>query len=320
MQLRDALGPDHPYDLCLNPLHRIITGLSSADLEMQLELNPSAIDEGDWIGTTPLMWAAMRDDVCALRSLLSRHANIELRDTEQRTALHYAAELGSSESVAILLNAGADANVADVIGLTPLFVATLEIWSLSEMSKIVSLLKEHGADLEAKDQSGKTTLYYAVELHSTTALDALLKSGAKYDKVVVGLALQLINPAVLKILYKYNMISSWWATNWFFLDDRFRGIMIYGTAKSMLAFADSNHPSEECNVSELLSWIRYIRSDTTEEDYEAFKILLAKKATAIEPSQQGFQAAGTLESVKREDGQDGELEELFEDALEEFHT
>lgn len=50
------------YDLQLTPVHRIVVGLSSVPLQSQLESDASAINDPDWQGRTPLMWAAIRDD------------------------------------------------------------------------------------------------------------------------------------------------------------------------------------------------------------------------------------------------------------------
>lgn len=59
IRLRQLLGSEDRYDLQLTAIHRIIVGLSCADLQEQLDLDPSLINQGDWIGMSPLMWAGL---------------------------------------------------------------------------------------------------------------------------------------------------------------------------------------------------------------------------------------------------------------------
>jgi ankyrin repeat protein len=65
------------YDaLELTLLHRIILGLSTADLKTQLELCVSDIDTPDSGGRTPLMWATRRGDIESLKSLIAYRADV----------------------------------------------------------------------------------------------------------------------------------------------------------------------------------------------------------------------------------------------------
>src|SRR5262249_54812549 len=55
----------------------------------------------------------------AIRALLDRHANVNAREADGTTPLHWAVRVDDPESVQLLLRAGADVNVANRSGVTP---------------------------------------------------------------------------------------------------------------------------------------------------------------------------------------------------------
>lgn len=75
-------------------------------------------------GRTPLLLAAMYDQLDVLQLCLSRGANVSNRDdATASSALHFAARAGSPRAVTLLLNEGADVSMKDAQGLTPMDVA-----------------------------------------------------------------------------------------------------------------------------------------------------------------------------------------------------
>jgi uncharacterized protein len=118
------------------------------------------------IGTTPLLRAAKAGDMAAVDLLLQYKANVELPNTNGITPLLAAAGIGSSaldtrgrykteadaaETVKLLLAAGADINVRDRGGQTPLHGAAASGWN-----QVITVLAEGKADLFAKDSRGRT--------------------------------------------------------------------------------------------------------------------------------------------------------------------
>jgi len=83
------------------------------------------------------------------------------------------------KAIRFLLDHGANVNVEDVDGRTPiLFAANSDYQTL----ETVKLLIDHGADVNAKNHFGQSPLYLA-KLHGNTPIvSLLLKSGAKADK------------------------------------------------------------------------------------------------------------------------------------------
>jgi hypothetical protein len=84
-----------------------------------------------------------------------------------------AARDGSLVRLRALISAGADMNVKDVEGWTPLMVAALK-----GHAKIVVLLLSHGAHIDAKNNSGWTALRFASSVGDTEMMTLLIGYGA----------------------------------------------------------------------------------------------------------------------------------------------
>lgn len=77
----------------------------------------------------------------------------DLRDMHGQAALHVAARLGQAQLVKVLLDAGADPDLADGDGWTPLRAA-----SWGGHTEVVELLVARGCALDSTDQEGRTAL------------------------------------------------------------------------------------------------------------------------------------------------------------------
>ena len=82
------------------------------------------VNAGDNTGTTPLMWAAMNNQVTVISILIKYKANVNMQDDDGWTPLHFAAASDSYRAAEILLNNGADANIADIDGKRAVNVTT----------------------------------------------------------------------------------------------------------------------------------------------------------------------------------------------------
>lgn len=113
----------------------------------------------DLIGGGDMFRAARKGNRARVAALLARGVTPDVRDGRDATPLHYAAT--SAEGIVeVLLWAGADANVADRLGRTPLHAAVLGRASPS----VVERLLVAGADPNAVDSSGATPAMEAVAL------------------------------------------------------------------------------------------------------------------------------------------------------------
>jgi ankyrin repeat protein len=133
-----------------------------------------------WMGETALMWAAAEGHGAMVKLLAEAGAALDARAAAQEfakytfngstmvstplprggmTALLLAAREGSLAGVRALVEAGANLNVADRDGATPLIMAIL-----NRHNDVAALLIEKGAALDAADTVGMTALYAAVDL------------------------------------------------------------------------------------------------------------------------------------------------------------
>ncbi|XP_014673036.1 PREDICTED: putative ankyrin repeat protein RF_0381 [Priapulus caudatus] len=117
-------------------------------------------------GATPLTMAGSKGDEAAVRMLLSHGANANAANSHGETSLYHATYCGKLNIMRLLLEAGADPNVAETMsGKMPLMMAVSK-----GDEAVVRMLLSHGADANVADSDRRNTLYHAVRL--------LLEAGA----------------------------------------------------------------------------------------------------------------------------------------------
>lgn len=87
-----------------------------------------------------------------------------------KSALHAAAERGNAEYIKILLERGADINIQNEEGYTPLMKAIYR-----ENPETVKLLLDNGADVNIKTNNGETVF----DMYSTPEVEAVLEAYKK---------------------------------------------------------------------------------------------------------------------------------------------
>ena len=147
-----------------------LAGASCLALLLALAPVSAAVD-------APVADAAMRQDVEAVRGLIAREADPDAAHGDGMTALHWAAQHGDVEIIALLTGAGADvAGRTRLGGHTPLHVA-----SRRARAAAVRALLAAGADAGAVTSTGATALHFAAGSGSAAAVSALLDGGADVD-------------------------------------------------------------------------------------------------------------------------------------------
>jgi len=97
-----------------------------------------------------------------------------IETTPPVVSIHEAAAGGDIEQIKSLISGGADVNAKDNNGSTPLHYAVI----LANMD-VIKLLISNGADVNAKDKEGRTPLSWAKDLENNELVDLLRKHGAK---------------------------------------------------------------------------------------------------------------------------------------------
>jgi len=120
-----------------------------------------------------LVDAVRRGDVEEVARLLAAGADPNVKDLDGKTPLYYAAEQCNADIAELLLRHGADPNAKNVRGETPLHRA---VWE--RCGAVVELLLRRGADPNARDADGETPLHEAVSVRDVALVELLLKHGA----------------------------------------------------------------------------------------------------------------------------------------------
>ena len=131
---------------------------------------------------SPLIEATKSNDLRLVLNLLApgpKSADMSATDRGRRTALHWAADLGYTEIVDVLLARNAQTEVRTKSqGRTPLYLAAAH-----GHTQAASLLLERGAAVNAASKvDGATALHKAAQLGHTEIINTLIASKADVDK------------------------------------------------------------------------------------------------------------------------------------------
>jgi Ankyrin repeats (3 copies)/Ankyrin repeat len=161
-------------------------------------------DESSDAGITPLMWAARYGATQSMAALLDAGADANARDHNNRwTPLLHAVHKQRPQAVRLLLERGADADAAAPGGLTPLLMAAADT-----DPSTVEVLLEYGANPRAEGPGGATPLTQAVSGGAMTDIDRPLLGGCRRATVN---ALMTHDPILRVARTAVGLQAIWWA-------------------------------------------------------------------------------------------------------------
>uniref|UniRef100_A0A6C0ED74 Uncharacterized protein n=1 Tax=viral metagenome TaxID=1070528 RepID=A0A6C0ED74_9ZZZZ len=133
----------------------------------------------DDFGRTALFYAIKYNNLEIVKILVKNGAETTIIDNNGDSYLALACHNGNTEIVKILLENGASSviNEADIGGLTPLLYATKR-----KHFDIIKLLVEHGADVNIQNKEGFTPLINSILYEDKKSVELLLKSGANVEQ------------------------------------------------------------------------------------------------------------------------------------------
>ena len=126
--------------------------------------------------STPDLVSAVRaGNPTAVRALLQRRVDVNAREVDGTTALHWAARAADVQTVTLLVGAGADVNAVNRYGASPLSVA-----ARTGNALVLGALLKAGASVSAADAAlaeGQTLLMLAARTGNVDAVKLLAKPG-----------------------------------------------------------------------------------------------------------------------------------------------
>ncbi len=142
-----------------------------------------------------------------VRALLEQKVDVNAREGDGATALHWAVVRDDVALVEALLGAGADANAANDYGVTPVSLACT-----NRNATVVGRLLDAGADPDAATRMGETALMTCAKTGSADALEALLDHGASnvdareesHGQTALMWAAAQENPDVVRVLLAHG--------------------------------------------------------------------------------------------------------------------
>lgn len=150
-------------------------------LTAEAEVNSKDVD-----GSTPVLWATYHSNLDIVRELIAAGADVNIANRYGVTPLLQASRLGNFPIIHVLVNAGADINAAQPEGETPLMAA-----AAAGAVDAVKVFIARGADVNTKERAqDQTALMWASGEGHLAVIDALLEAGA--DPNAVGRVTSLL--------------------------------------------------------------------------------------------------------------------------------
>ncbi|XP_023318093.1 serine/threonine-protein phosphatase 6 regulatory ankyrin repeat subunit A-like [Trichogramma pretiosum] len=176
------------------PLHHALVKVELRAVAELLLRKGAATNLVDWEGSTPLHTVCKYadDDYCVRMLIeLSNEENkpieVDARDKLGRTPLHLALAKGNGQVVKYLLKLGADPNLADENGFSPLHVVSKDRYDDAKLLELfcdASKEVDRPLQIDVQDKNGRTPLQWAVANLFLNVLDVLLEQGADLSSFV----------------------------------------------------------------------------------------------------------------------------------------
>ncbi|MFO7278303.1 MAG: ankyrin repeat domain-containing protein [Pseudomonadota bacterium] len=154
----------------------------------------------------PLVRAVERGEREKALEMIRSGADVNVRDVDDTTALHWAAHRDDAELVEALIRAGAEVNVQNRYGSTPMGEA-----AAIGSTAVLKLLLDAGADVESPNAEGQTALMAVARTGNVEAAKLLIRRGANVNarerwggQTALMWAAAQGHPAMIRLLIKHG--------------------------------------------------------------------------------------------------------------------
>jgi ankyrin repeat protein len=175
-----------PWEDAPHPLNVVAKFGNISDVEKVLKRDPKAINTQDDEGMTPLAGAVVQEQVDVVRFLLDKGADPNIPNKHGLTPLEHACGRDKTNALALakfLLAKGALVNATNVSGFT---IPPLE-WAISsDNTELVKFLLNHGADAKAKSDVWSTPLHTAADRGDLEIAEMLIAHGVDVNAKITG--------------------------------------------------------------------------------------------------------------------------------------
>ncbi|KAL9072206.1 MAG: hypothetical protein Q9161_003679 [Pseudevernia consocians] len=163
-------------------IHCLVLGiLPTSQLKDELDVTPeTVVNQTDADGKTPLLWASRRGDLEAVRLLLQHGADANIADMMLRSPLHMACRAKSVPIIRLLIKNKADPRATNFVNEMPAHYACYE----NDGSSLLEPFLDEGINVNALSKYDRSLLDIVVDKDFSKATQYLIDSGAS----VVGRA------------------------------------------------------------------------------------------------------------------------------------
>ena len=145
----------------------------------EILLEGDAINKQDEIGWTVLFYAVHRGDKAVVEMLIEAGANLLILDIIGQTAFHKAAMTSTNGNIIdLFLKSGVAIDIPDAKGKTALMHAII-----NRNERMADYLLMKGASVNCTDNKGRSSLHHAAATDNTDLLQKLVSAGANIQQV-----------------------------------------------------------------------------------------------------------------------------------------
>lgn len=146
--------------------------------KLLIEAGANIEDRGPKNKRTPLLISLSTGNVALANLLLEKGADVNVSDVYGISPLHLAAELDNEKIIYLLIKKGASPHALDADGCAPMHYAAMARKDNPEIIKVLASCK---CDINPKDKSGRTPLHIAARKNNAKVIKELLLLGASIN-------------------------------------------------------------------------------------------------------------------------------------------